>query len=65
MTLEENEYEIQNDGIWISRTALEELCNHYRNLCKVEGNSGGAGLYYMGKRDLLVEVLRHLSYDNP
>jgi hypothetical protein len=47
MTLKENEYEIQNDGIWISRTVLEELYNHYRKLCEAEGNNGGAGWYYM------------------
>lgn len=66
MTLKEDEYKVQNDGIWISRTALEEFSCHYRKLCvKAENDNSGMGFYYMGKHDILEDILGHFDYELP
>ena len=65
MILKENDFRIEEDGIWISKKALEEVRDYYRELCKEHakffvdlGWSEGVDL---GKRDILNEILKHFE----
>lgn len=63
MILEKDEYKIQDDGIWISKKALEECKKHY---CKVAdkchlGKNNFQKVFYMGKTDVYVDLLKHFE----
>lgn len=63
MQLERDEYRIQDDGIWISKAALEECKQHY---CKVAvkchlGKNNLQKVFYMGKADVYVDLLKHFE----
>ena len=61
MTLKEKDYRIEEDGIWISKKALEEVRVYYREVCKEHAKcevldwSAGVDL---GKRDMLNDILK-------
>ena len=62
MKLKEKDYRIEDDGIWISRKALEEVRDCYREICKehVKGENSldwSAGVD-LGKRDILNDILK-------
>ena len=63
MTLEKDEYKIENDGIWVSKKALEECRDHYNKVslsCDREKNMLQAW-FYMGKRDVYIDLLKHFE----
>lgn len=67
MQLERDEYKIQDDGIWISKKALEECKQHY---CKVAdkchlGKNNLQKVFYMGKADVYVDLLKHFEMLEP
>ena len=67
MVLQSDEYKIQDDGIWISKKALEECKQHY---CKVAdkcylGKNNLQKVFYMGKADVYVDLLKHFEQLEP
>lgn len=67
MRLENDEYKIQDDGIWISKKALEECKKHY---CKVAdechlGKNNLQKVFYTGKADVYVDLLKHFEQLEP
>ena len=67
MVLDKKEYFIQDDGIWISKKALEECKQHY---CKVADKFKPKPkkqeldfryAYYIGKADICVDLLKHFE----
>jgi len=63
MVLQDNEYKIQDDGIWISKAALEELREHYNKVsigCDREMKMLQAH-FYMGKCDAYIDLLKHFK----
>ena len=63
MTLKEDEYKVEGYGIWISKKALEECKQHY---CKVAdkchlGKNNLQKVFYMGKADVYVDLLKHFE----
>ena len=63
MVLEKDEYRIQDDGIWISKAALEECRDHY---CKVAdkchlGKNNIQKVFYIGKADVYLDLLKHFE----
>lgn len=63
MTLEKYEYKVEDDGIWISKKALEECKQHY---CKVAdkyhlGKNNLQKVFYMGKADVYADLLKHFE----
>lgn len=63
MILQGNDFKIENDGIWLSRKALEECKKHY---CKVAdkchlGKNNLQKVFYMGKADVYVDLLKHFE----
>ena len=64
MTLKEKDYRIEEDGIWISKKALEEVRDYYREVCKGYAKSEvldwSAGVD-LGKRDILNDILKHFE----
>lgn len=67
MQLENDEYRIDGDGIWISKKALEECKQHY---CKVadefkpKPKKQDLDLrypFYLGKADVYVDLLKHFE----
>ena len=67
MQLERDEYKIQDDGILISKAALEECKQHY---CKVAnkchlGKNNLQKVFYMGKADVYVDLLKHFEMLEP
>ena len=63
-TLKEKDYKIEENGIWISKKALEEVRDYYREVCKEHAKcevldwSAGVDL---GKRDMLNDILKHFA----
>ena len=63
MVLEKDEFKIQDDGIWISKKALEECKQHY---CKVAdkchlGKNNLQKVFYTGKADVYRDLLKHFE----
>ena len=67
MQLERDEYKIQDDGIWISKKALEEFITQFTSLAKEKSNFPELNIantdmwYYLGKRDVLIGLLKHFE----
>lgn len=67
MILHSDEFRIDGDGIWISKKAIEEFSTLFTDIAK--GKSGYPELdiantdmwYYLGKRDVLIELLKHFE----
>ena len=67
MQLEQDEYRIQDDGIWISKKALEECKQHYKQVaenCFDEKNELKT-LFYIGKSNVYSELLKHFEQLEP
>lgn len=63
MQLERDEYKIQDDGIWISKKALEERKQHYKQVaerCFDEKNELQT-LFYIGKSNVYNDLLKHFE----
>ena len=63
MVLQNDEYRIEGNGIWISKAALEECKQHY---CKVAdkchlGKNNLQMVFYIGKVDVLMDILKHFE----
>lgn len=58
MRLEKDEYKIQDDGIWISKKALEELRQYYK---RAANNATPYNMYYVGMADILTDILKHFE----
>lgn len=58
MRLESDEYRIQDGGIWISKKAIEELRQYYK---RVVSNTVPYDMYYVGKADVLTDILKHFE----
>lgn len=67
MVLDKKEYFIQDDGIWISKKALEEFRTQFTTLAKEKGGQPELDIsktdiwYYLGKRDVLIDLLKHFE----
>lgn len=67
MVLERDEYRIENDGIWISKKALEECRDHYCNVAdklKPKPNRQDFDFlypYYLSKADVCIDLLKHFE----
>ena len=67
MQLERDEYKIQDNGIWISKKALEECKQHYQKVadkCHI-GKNNLQKVFYMGKADVYVDILKHFEQLEP
>ena len=63
MVLQNDEFKIENDGIWISKKALEELREHYNKVslgCDREMKMF-LSHFYMGKCDAYIDLLKHFE----
>lgn len=63
MVLDKKEYFIQDDGIWISKKALEECKQHYNKFslgCDRE-NKFLLAHFYMGKCHAYIDLLKHFE----
>ena len=67
MVLEKDEYRIESDGIWISKSALEEWRDHY---CKVadkfkpkpqKQDLDFRWPFYIGKVEVCIDLLKHFE----
>lgn len=67
MVLSDDEFKIEDDGIWISKKAIEECRTQFTTLAKEKGGqpvldiSKTAMWYYLGKRDVLIDLLKHFE----
>lgn len=67
MILQANEFKIENDGIWISKKAIEEFRTHFATLAKEKRNLPELDIaktdmwHYLGKRDVLIDLLKHFE----
>ena len=67
MILQANEFKIENDGIWISKKALEECKKHYCKVadqCKKEYFDGKDNFkfpMYIGKADVYRDLIKHFE----
>ena len=67
MILQNDEYKIQDDGIWISKKAIEEFRTQFTTLAKEKGGQPELDIsntdmwYYLGKRDVLIDLLKHFE----
>ena len=67
MQLERDEFKITDDGIWISKKALEECKKHYCKVAdKFKPKKKDADLdfkypFYIGKADMCVDLLKHFE----
>lgn len=51
------DYKIEEDYIKISKAELEELAEHYCNVASEKGR-GKIGWFYLGKREVLIDILK-------
>ena len=58
MVLQNDDSKIQDDGIWISRKAIEELRQYYK---RTANNATPYNMYYVGKADVLTDILKHFE----
>lgn len=67
MTLNKDEFRVEDDGIWISKAALEECRDHYRKVAeKFKPRPKKQGLdsvwsFYVGKADVFIDLLKHFE----
>jgi len=57
MTLSNDEYKIEGNGIWISKDALESWRKHYTLVAEHKKDCLLQGLY-LGKADVLIDLLK-------
>ena len=58
MVLQSDEFKIENNGIWISKKALEELRQYYK---RTANSATPYNMYYVGKADVLTDILKHFE----
>ena len=67
MVLQDDEYRIQDDGIWISKKALKEFRTQFTAIAKEKGGQPELDIsntdmwYYLGKRDVMIDLLKHFE----
>lgn len=57
MTLSNDEYKIEGNGIWISKDALESWREHYTQEADRNKKEGVCHGIYLGKADVLIDLL--------
>lgn len=70
MILENDEYKLENGGIWISKEALEECKQHYCSVADKFKPKKGKDLdfrypFYIGKADVCTDLLKHFDMLEP
>lgn len=64
MILQKDEYKIENDGIWISKKALEEWNEHYLGVSDkhkqdfMKSKDNFKFPYFLGKSAVLIDLLK-------
>lgn len=58
MVLRKDEYVVYDDKITISKKALEELRQYYK---RTANNATPYNMYYVGKADILTDILKHFE----
>ena len=60
MELRKGEYRIEDDGIWIKKEVLESWRDHYADVSLGQDRLGKLlyAWFYMGKRDVCVDLLK-------
>lgn len=64
MVLQNGEYKIENEGIWVKKETLEELRDHYCDVadkCKnsfLKGEDTFKYPFYIGKADICKDLLK-------
>ena len=63
MRLDNDEYRIEDDGIWISRKALEDLKRHYQDVSqhKYLTKKNAVKMWYIGNAELFHYLLKHFE----
>jgi hypothetical protein len=67
MVLQDDEYRIKDEGIWISKKALEEFRTQFTSIAKEKGGQPELDIsktdmwYYLGKRDVMIDLLKHFE----
>lgn len=65
MQFRNGEYQITEDSICIKKSVLEAWRDHYREVSKrnkdIPFNEDWQGCIYMGKADVLVDILKHFD----
>ena len=57
MTMVLQDYKIDGEYICISKKELEEWREHYHNVASEKGK-GRIGWFYLGKREVLIDILK-------
>lgn len=55
-----HDYKIDGDSITISKAELEKWRDHYHNEALEEGK-GKIGWFYLGKREVMIDILKHFE----
>ena len=63
MQLQDDEYRIEGDGIWISKKALKGLRQHYKRTAINEFKP--YNMYDVGKADILTDILKLFEPHEP
>ena len=64
MTLRNDEYRIEDDGIWISKQVLEQFRDHYNGVADkqkrkfVKGEDNFRYPFYLGKAEVCTDLLK-------
>lgn len=67
MVLQKDDFKIQDDGIWISKKAIEEFRTQFTTLAKEKSGQPELDIsnvdmwYYLGKRDVMIDLLKHFE----
>ena len=54
------DYKIDGDYICISKAELESFRDHYHNVA-LEKGKGKIGWFYLGKREVMIDILKHFE----
>ena len=54
------DYKIDGDSITISKAELEKWRDHYNNVALEQGK-GKIGWFYLGKREVMIDILKHID----
>ena len=54
------DYKIDGDSIIISKAELKKWRDHYNNVA-LEKGKGKIGWFYLGKREVMIDMLKHID----
>lgn len=61
MILGKDEYRIEDEGIWVSKKALEEARDHYADILHNHLDDEKRLWFYLGKADVCIDLLKHFE----